>query len=61
MRPLFRYGYNCARAGRLWISSRRAGDQENRDNVAANQPMPCPVDDDNEFVAGASRTMEGSQ
>jgi hypothetical protein len=24
-RPLFRYGYDCARAGRLWISSQRAG------------------------------------
>jgi predicted acylesterase/phospholipase RssA len=60
-RPLFRYGYECARAGRLWISSRRAGDQENRDSVAASQPIPCPVDDDNEFVAVASRTMEGSQ
>jgi predicted acylesterase/phospholipase RssA len=60
-RPLFRYGYDCARAGRLWISSRRAGDQENRDSVAASQPIPCPVDDDNEFVAGASRTMEGGQ
>jgi predicted acylesterase/phospholipase RssA len=60
-RPLFHYGYNCAQAGRLWISSRRAGDQENRDSVAASQPIPCPVDDDNEFVAGASRTMEGSQ
>jgi hypothetical protein len=61
MRPLFRYGYDCARAGRLWISSRRAGDPENRDSVAASQPVPCPVDDASEFVTGASRTMEGSQ
>jgi hypothetical protein len=36
-RPLFRYGYDWARAGRLWISSRRAGEQENRGSVAANQ------------------------
>jgi predicted acylesterase/phospholipase RssA len=60
-RPLFHYGYDCALAGRLWISSRRAGDQANGSSVAASQRIPCPVDDDNEFVAGASSAIEGSQ
>jgi predicted acylesterase/phospholipase RssA len=54
-RPLFLYGYDCALAGRLWIPSRRDGDQVNNESVAAGQHIPCPVDDENEFVAGASR------
>jgi len=54
-RRLFRYGYDCAMAGRLWISSQRLGDQANGRGVGANQRIPCPVDDDNEFIAAVSR------
>ena len=36
MRSLFRYGYECARADRLWISSQSAGsDRGNRDGAVA--------------------------
>ena len=50
MRPLFEYGYDCARAGRLWISSSRAT-SEDADHHAdgMNQRLQCPADD--EFIA----------
>src|SRR5277367_4724949 len=47
MRSLFRYGYNCAQAGRLWISSGNAGsDGASRTATVASQNTPCPVDDE---------------
>jgi hypothetical protein len=49
MRSLFQYGYTCAQAGRLWISSRGDGsDAASRTGAVANQNTPCPVDD--EFI-----------
>lgn len=46
MRPLFKYGYECAQAGRLWISSHRAANENRDDNATRN--IPCPADD--EFI-----------
>ena len=47
MRSLFQYGYRCAQAGRLWISSqsigRGSGIREDADTV---HPTQCPADDD---------------
>ena len=51
MRPLFGYGYSCALAGRLWVSSGNAGHSASPAGVDAGRPVPCPVDDDGEFVA----------
>jgi predicted acylesterase/phospholipase RssA len=46
MRSLFQYGYKCAQAGRLWISSRDVGsDAQGRAGTAASEDTPCPVDD----------------
>jgi len=45
MRSLFQYGYKCAQAGRLWISSRGVGsDAARRTGTAASEIAPCPVD-----------------
>ena len=47
MRSLFRYGYECARADRLWISSPSAGsDRGNGDGAAARYSGLCPVVDE---------------
>jgi predicted acylesterase/phospholipase RssA len=47
MRSLFLYGYACAQAGRLWISSRGVGsDGASRTATVASQNTPCPVDDE---------------
>jgi predicted acylesterase/phospholipase RssA len=49
MRSLFQYGYKCAQAGRLWTSSRSAGQGNgNRDDTGAGQLIQCPADD--EFI-----------
>jgi predicted acylesterase/phospholipase RssA len=48
MRPLFEYGYDCARAGRLWISSPRAAGEDSR-GAGGNQRVQCPAED--EFIA----------
>jgi Patatin-like phospholipase len=49
MRSLFRYGYDCAQAGRLWTSSRSVGgDSGNRDDTGTGQRIQCPADD--EFI-----------
>jgi predicted acylesterase/phospholipase RssA len=45
MRPLFEYGYECAQAGRLWISSPQAA---RRGEDGPNQSVQCPADD--EFI-----------
>ncbi len=45
MRSLFQYGYKCARAGRLWTSSRSVGDDGNHDDAGSGQPIQCPADD----------------
>jgi predicted acylesterase/phospholipase RssA len=46
MRSLFQYGYKCAQAGRLWISSRVVGSNgASRTGTAASENTPCPVDD----------------
>ncbi len=50
MRSLFQYGYDCAHAGRLWISSQRAAaDHRERGEVSSEQNIGCPADDD--FIA----------
>jgi predicted acylesterase/phospholipase RssA len=50
MRSLFQYGYDCAHAGRLWISSQRAAaDHRDRSEVSSAQSIGCPADDD--FIA----------
>src|SRR5271170_231176 len=47
MRSLFQYGYSCAQAGRLWISSGGVGgDEASRTATVASQNTPCPVDDE---------------
>jgi hypothetical protein len=47
MRSLFQYGYTCAQAGRLWISTRGVGsDEASRTGTVAGQNTPCPVDDE---------------
>jgi len=47
MRSLFRYGYDCAQAGRLWTSSRGVGaDSGSRAGTIPSQHTPCPVDDE---------------
>jgi hypothetical protein len=49
MRPLFQYGYECAHAGRLWVSSRGiATDHEDGGSTATSRNIPCPADD--EFI-----------
>jgi predicted acylesterase/phospholipase RssA len=49
MRSLFQYGYKCARAGRLWTSSRDAGREDaNREDSGTGRPNQCPADD--EFI-----------
>jgi predicted acylesterase/phospholipase RssA len=46
MRSLFQYGYHCAQAGRLWISSRGVGsDGASRTRSVAHETS-CPVDDE---------------
>jgi predicted acylesterase/phospholipase RssA len=46
MRSLFRYGYECAQAGRLWTSARSAGGDRDGRAPAASQNTLCPVDDE---------------
>ena len=47
MRSLFRYGHDCAYAGRLWIPSQRAvADHAERGETASGKIVECPVDDD---------------
>jgi hypothetical protein len=49
MRSLFRYGYDCAQAGRLWTSARGVGvDSGSHAGTVTSQHTPCPVDD--EFI-----------
>jgi predicted acylesterase/phospholipase RssA len=47
MRSLFKYGYRCAQAGRLWTSSRNVG-HGSRDDTVKAQLIECPADD--EFI-----------
>ena len=49
MRSLFQYGYECANAGRLWISSQGATDHRGRAEVSSGQSIGCPANDD--FIA----------
>ncbi len=47
MRSLFRYGHDCAYAGRLWIPSQRAvADHAERGETASGKSVDCPADDD---------------
>jgi predicted acylesterase/phospholipase RssA len=51
MRPLFDYGYECARAGRLWISTAPAtetalGNDQQRGGAMSSHQVQCPADDD---------------
>ena len=45
MRPLFRYGDECAQEGRLWTPFRRTGDDSRTVPIAETQEVPCPADD----------------
>ena len=46
MQSLFQFGYRCARAGRLWNSSRGTGaDGGHGDDGADGRPNQCPADD----------------
>jgi predicted acylesterase/phospholipase RssA len=58
MRSLFEYGYGCARAGRLWISSQGVDRQADPGQSSAPQRIPCPVDD--EFLADVPATLNAS-
>jgi predicted acylesterase/phospholipase RssA len=44
MRSLFKYGYRCAQAGRLWSPSRSIGPGGNHDD--AGESIQCPADDE---------------
>jgi predicted acylesterase/phospholipase RssA len=45
-RPLFRYAYKCAQAGRFWTTfSRDKNVNEELHGVAQAQQVPCPADD----------------
>jgi len=45
-RPLLRYAYGCAQAGRLWTELRRADDDRETELVGTQtQAVPCPADD----------------
>ncbi len=47
MRSLFRYGHDCAYAGRLWIPSQReVADHAERGETASGKSVECPADDD---------------
>jgi predicted acylesterase/phospholipase RssA len=47
MRALFRYGHDCAYAGRLWVPSQRAvADHAERGETASGKSVECPADDD---------------
>jgi predicted acylesterase/phospholipase RssA len=45
MQSLFQFGYQCAQAGRLWISSGVARDSANREDNSSGRPIQCPADD----------------
>jgi hypothetical protein len=45
VRPLFRYGYECASAGRLWTAFRPAGDAREARAASSGPTSPCPADD----------------
>jgi predicted acylesterase/phospholipase RssA len=49
MRSLFQFGYKCARAGRLWTSSRSAEHEANSNGTDAASVNQCPADD--EFIS----------
>jgi predicted acylesterase/phospholipase RssA len=45
-RPLFRYAYECAQAGRLWTAfPRDKNDGEELHSTAQKLQVPCPADD----------------
>ena len=45
-RPLARYAYECAQAGRLWTAIPRAdSDNKNLHRMAQTPPVPCPADE----------------
>ena len=45
MRPLLRYAYECAQAGRLWTAFRRADDDRGSTSRGEEtQKVPCPAD-----------------
>jgi predicted acylesterase/phospholipase RssA len=46
MRSLFEFGYKCARAGRLWTSSRNVGRGVGNHDISTGQPSQCPADDE---------------
>ena len=46
MRSLFRYGYECAQAGRLWTLSHSEGSDREGRAALATQDTPCPIDDE---------------
>ncbi len=46
MKQLFRYGYECAKQGRLWISAHGAAQHGSIPGAVASQDIPCPVDDE---------------
>lgn len=50
MRSLFQYGYDCAHAGRLWISSQsEVTGHRDRGETDSGQSIGCPAEDD--FIA----------
>ena len=45
MRPLFRYSYECAKAGRLWTAFQHTDVDSGTGNAVETQKTPCPADD----------------
>jgi hypothetical protein len=46
MRPLSRYAYQCAQAGRLWTPFGRTDDSSaTTRSITATPEVPCPADD----------------
>jgi hypothetical protein len=58
MRSLFEYGYECARVGRLWISSPGVNRDVDPELGPTRQGIACPADD--EFLTDVPVTVNAS-
>jgi predicted acylesterase/phospholipase RssA len=63
MRQLFRYGYECAKQDRLWISSQGAAEDGRIQGAVPSQSIACPADDEltGQFASFAHLSRNGSE
>ena len=55
-RPLLRYAFACAQAGRLWTAFRRADDDHRTAPVrAGTQAVPCPADESSSDIVSRAQ------